>query len=449
MYGYVYMTQNKVNNKRYIGQRVGEFDKNYHGSGKVIKQAIKKYGEESFDTVLLEVANSKEELDSLEKKYIEKFNALYRDDFYNIHEGGTGGNTKAGYSYEEYQELISKMSNSKKGKKIKFQCKDSMKDKHQDYDQFVKSSISNRRKGNDDRDRYFRDIVMNSSDSEILKKAFSRQNGAANPSSVTYKLTDVETGKEILIGTKTDLSKFLGVTYKRLNRIIKDGFYKPYSIKELGKTKDVAYISSYSIRRLDNIVRYNNRMKNHTQTVAAHSYYVTYTMMRLLELIDLPIDIKYKLMSYCLVHDIAEVHVGDMPHDVKAAHPILKNLLEEFEEEFYIHAGLSGINNIIKDDYQKIKYNLFKLCDLLDVVSYSKEELYLGNLTLEMSNILAQAIEDCSTIVRALQFYKVLPKNFNFIKFLDDIYEVKVISIPDNRSYDYTTKEIVEHKEEG
>ena len=72
---------------------------------------------------------------------------------------------------------------------------------------------------------------------------------------------------------------------------------------------------------------------------------------------------------------------------------------------------------------------------------YAKEEIYLGNQTLEMSNILSQAVEDCNTIVKALKFYKVIPEDFNFIKFLDEIYEIKVVVDLKNEAisqcYDY------------
>ena len=449
MYGYIYLTTNTVNNKKYIGQHLGEFTTEYLGSGKILKKALNKYGKENFTVTLLDIANSKEELDNLEKKYIEEYNALYEDNFYNIHEGGTGGNTKQGYSFDEYKNYISKESKSHKG--IKNNVNNSkennpMYNKHQSELSKLKISNSNTVDGLDQRDRLFRDIVLSSSDEEVLKKAFSRNNGAFNPSAITYKLTNVESGKEILLGSKSCLSKFLGLSSKQTDRIIKIGYYSPYNIKTLGKTKEVSYVASYSLRRLDNIIRYNNRIKCHTQTVAAHSYYVSYTMMRLLELVDLPHDIKYKLLSYCLIHDAAEIHVGDMPHDVKAAYPKIKEMLEQFEDDFYIQSGLSDVANVIRDDYQKIKYNLFKLCDLMDVFMYAKEEIYLGNQTLEMSNILSQAVEDCNTIVKALKFYKVIPEDFNFIKFLDEIYEIKVVVDLKEDSYKYTTDEMEEEK---
>ena len=63
-----------------------------------------------------------------------------------------------------------------------------------------------------------------------------------------------------------------------------------------------------------------------------------------------------------------------------------------------------------------------------------------------MSNILSQAVEDCNTIVKALRFYKVIPEDFNFIKFLDEIYEIKVVVDLKEDSYKYTTDEMEEEK---
>ena len=45
MFGYVYLTENLINGKCYIGRHSSPtFDKKYKGSGVAIKKAIKKYG---------------------------------------------------------------------------------------------------------------------------------------------------------------------------------------------------------------------------------------------------------------------------------------------------------------------------------------------------------------------------------------------------------------------
>ena len=55
MYGYIYITTNIINNKKYIGKHKSlEFDENYKGSGIRLNQAINKYGINNFTTIILE-----------------------------------------------------------------------------------------------------------------------------------------------------------------------------------------------------------------------------------------------------------------------------------------------------------------------------------------------------------------------------------------------------------
>lgn len=93
MYGYIYLTTNKINNKKYIGQhKSSKFEGNkYLGSGTALGRAIKKYGAQNFETKLLKISESKADLDREEKYYINLFNATTRSDFYNIAYGGNGG----------------------------------------------------------------------------------------------------------------------------------------------------------------------------------------------------------------------------------------------------------------------------------------------------------------------------------------------------------------------
>lgn len=105
-YGFVYITQCKVNGKLYIGQK--KFRKGfvtYLGSGKLFKRAIDKYGRDNFERIILEVAYSKEELDGFEIKYIELFSASEEDLFYNISLGGSGACLK-GEDNPKYKEKV-------------------------------------------------------------------------------------------------------------------------------------------------------------------------------------------------------------------------------------------------------------------------------------------------------------------------------------------------------
>ena len=107
MYGFIYITTNHVNGRQYIGQK--KYDKSgkwkkYLGSGIVLKRAIKKYGESNFSKEIIEECETKEALDDREKYWIDYYNAVDSDDFYNIAFGGDGGNTIAGYSEEQMEQ---------------------------------------------------------------------------------------------------------------------------------------------------------------------------------------------------------------------------------------------------------------------------------------------------------------------------------------------------------
>ena len=108
MYGYIYMTINIFNGKRYIGQHKSKyFDLFYKGSGFLIRQAFEKYGFDNFAIELLDTAESFEELNQKEYYWIEYYNAVDSDEFYNLMSGGN----KPEFS----SQTIKKMRNSHLG----------------------------------------------------------------------------------------------------------------------------------------------------------------------------------------------------------------------------------------------------------------------------------------------------------------------------------------------
>lgn len=128
MYGYIYKTTNLINNKIYIGKKVSKKFANYYkGSGKLIKAAILKYGEENFICELLESCETNEELNDREKFYIKLYNSRDKSIGYNISSGGDGGDIFHDLSEEHKIEIKQKMSKTSKdriwitnGNKTKF-----------------------------------------------------------------------------------------------------------------------------------------------------------------------------------------------------------------------------------------------------------------------------------------------------------------------------------------
>lgn len=119
MYGFIYITTNLINGKRYIGQKKYDKEgtwKNYLGSGTYLKRAIEKYGKDNFSKEIVEECESKEKLDEREIYWISFYNAVDSDNFYNIASGGDGGDTISGYNESQKRKLSKKISKARKGK---------------------------------------------------------------------------------------------------------------------------------------------------------------------------------------------------------------------------------------------------------------------------------------------------------------------------------------------
>lgn len=128
-YNCIYMYINKLNGKKYVGQ-AKDFRRrevNHLSESKNKKsnkynapfhRAIRKYGIESFEMIILK-ENLKTQclMNVYECYYIEKYNTLITNKYgYNVASGGSNGFTLAGKSEEEINEWKRKQSESHKGK---------------------------------------------------------------------------------------------------------------------------------------------------------------------------------------------------------------------------------------------------------------------------------------------------------------------------------------------
>ncbi|WP_368740031.1 NUMOD3 domain-containing DNA-binding protein [Enterococcus faecalis] len=92
-YGFIYITTNNINGKKYLGQKKIDANgkwKKYLGSGIAFKKALEKYGKENFIREIIDVGYSSDELNNLEEKYTHDLDCLNDRNYYNlVHGGGT------------------------------------------------------------------------------------------------------------------------------------------------------------------------------------------------------------------------------------------------------------------------------------------------------------------------------------------------------------------------
>lgn len=90
MFGFLYVTTNLLNQKRYVGmcKYSRPNHRTYLGSGKAIKRAIKKHSNSNFSREVIFEAETREELLRKEASFIEENNCVKDTSWYNLIPGG-------------------------------------------------------------------------------------------------------------------------------------------------------------------------------------------------------------------------------------------------------------------------------------------------------------------------------------------------------------------------
>jgi len=129
---------NKINKKIYIGQTKQGYRKRFiqHSTpsdrSPLLKKAIKKYGKENFECELIDIANSKEEINYKEKMWIKILKTYKKENGYNLSMGGSFGNFN--------KETRQKMSDLKKGKLNSFYNKKHTKESKEKMSKWKKEN---------------------------------------------------------------------------------------------------------------------------------------------------------------------------------------------------------------------------------------------------------------------------------------------------------------------
>lgn len=112
-YGFIYITTNMVNGKKYLGQKkFARGWKTYLGSGTKFREEIKRFGKENFSRNIVHICYSPEELNAAEYEISVYLDVVENDDWYNL---CYGGGTISGFHHSD--ETRQKMSEAQTGEK--------------------------------------------------------------------------------------------------------------------------------------------------------------------------------------------------------------------------------------------------------------------------------------------------------------------------------------------
>lgn len=138
--------------------------------------------------------------------------------------------------------------------------------------------------------------------------------------------------------------------------------------------------------RLASLIRFNQRLRIHSENVAEHSEFVALFCTEILSKLDLPPEMERDVMILAVMHDIPEIYTSDVPYPVKCAYPEIETVLREAEKD-YIVKNYKKFSDILLNPHLLVKA-IMKLADVYSVLQYCLIEQQLGNKTDDNNDIL-------------------------------------------------------------
>ena len=156
-------------------------------------------------------------------------------------------------------------------------------------------------------------------------------------------------------------------------------------------------VDDYNVYKLSNIIRYSQQNKIKNETVAEHSYYVTWFVNRLCTKYELGDTIRLMALETALLHDIPEVITDDITYDVKRMIPEVPALLQPYEEEVIKEHSSRAYKVLFNPETPEeiIAKKVVKHADILSVLQYCQNEEMLGNKSFtELRRATEQRVKD-------------------------------------------------------
>lgn len=162
------------------------------------------------------------------------------------------------------------------------------------------------------------------------------------------------------------------------------------------------YLSN--VYQLKNVIRYNTRPILKQESVAEHSFYVALFALKICDDYNINENIKKDAVIKSLLHDMPEIELNDITHNVKEK-LCLRPFLKAYEDEYY-KTHYSQYYELMSTSHDLTSI-IVVLADAWSVFQYVNNEMSLGNKSKqieEIDNEIRQRIQDLTNALEcALQ----------------------------------------------
>lgn len=149
-------------------------------------------------------------------------------------------------------------------------------------------------------------------------------------------------------------------------------------------------------RRQKNVNRLGTIAITRPYNLLEHSYMVTVLFCHFAKLEGIPYDVD--TIDRIMHHDIVETITGDLPYPIKHSSSLTEEAWAMIEKDaIKDHPDLKPYTDeVMESVFTAEQLKLFKMCDLLDLWIFLKEEYSMGNSTTACIEI----IDRCETWIR-------------------------------------------------
>lgn len=163
------------------------------------------------------------------------------------------------------------------------------------------------------------------------------------------------------------------------------------------------------IYKLKNLIRYNNRTKLKDESVAEHSFFVTLMSLMICDTLNIDKETTYECLIKAILHDMPEIEMNDITHDVKERLKLGK-ILQQYEFDYYAKnfKSFASMMNLEDDSISSLIVNL---ADAESVRQFIQNEKKLGN----QSRDIIEIDKECSQRISRLEdvLYEKLRRESN------------------------------------